>query len=52
MSKYTKFFIALGAALGVLAAALADGTVNGTEVVQVALAFLGSLGVYQLPNIK
>lgn len=50
MTKYTKFFVALGAALAVLATALADGAVTGTEGVQVALAFLGALGVYQFPN--
>lgn len=50
MGKYTKFFVALGAALAVLATALSDGAVSGTEGISVALAFLGALGVYQLPN--
>ncbi len=50
MQKYTKFIVALAAALGVLAAALADGAVSPTEWVQIALAFVGALGVYQLPN--
>jgi len=50
MTKYTKFFVALGAALAVLATALVDGTVTTSEAVQVTLAFLGALGVYQFPN--
>lgn len=50
MSKYAKFIVALGAALGVLAAALADGALSATELVQVVLAFLGAIGVYSVKN--
>lgn len=46
-----KFLIALTAALAVLAAALSTGNgVDGSEWVQVALAFLGAAGVYIIPN--
>lgn len=45
-----KFCVALIAALGVTAAALADGHVNALEGVQIALAFLGALGVYHATN--
>ena len=45
-----KFFVAIGAALAVLATAFADGSVSASEWVQVALAFLGAFGVYAVPN--
>ena len=45
-----KFLVALGAALGVLATALHDSQVTASEWVGVAIAFLGALGVYQVPN--
>lgn len=49
-ARYTKFFIALGAALAILGSALSDGSVSSQEWVNVAIAFLGSFGVYQFPN--
>lgn len=45
-----KFLIALGAALGVLAAALSDGIVSAAEWVQIGLAFGGGIGVFAVPN--
>lgn len=45
-----KFFVAVAAALGVLAVALVDGSVDASEWVQIALAALGALGVYAVPN--
>lgn len=49
-ANYTKFLVALGAALGVLATALSDGSVSPAEWVAVGIAVLGAFGVYQLPN--
>lgn len=51
IARYRKFIVALATALGILAVVLNDG-VTGAEWIQVALAFLGSLGVYQIPNDK
>lgn len=45
-----KFFVAVGAALGVAGTALADQVVTGPEGVAIALAFLGALGVYGVAN--
>jgi hypothetical protein len=45
-----KFFVALGVALGILAAALSDGTVSTAEWVQIAIGFLGAAGVYKATN--
>ena len=45
-----KFLVAAAAALGALAVALANGSVDTAEGVAIALAFLGALGVYQVPN--
>lgn len=44
-----KFLVALAAALAILAVAMTDG-LTPTEWVNVALAFLGALGVYATPN--
>lgn len=45
-----KFLVALGAAAGVAVTALADGTIDVTEGIGIALAFLGAIGVYRVPN--
>lgn len=50
VSYARKFLVAVVAALGVLAGALADGSVSPTEWVQVAFAFLGALGVFMVAN--
>lgn len=47
-----KFMVALVAALGILANALSDGHVTGSEWLSVAVAFLGALGVYAVTNAK
>lgn len=52
MQKYNKFWVALGAALAVTGAALSDGALSGSEIVQIIAAFAGSLGVYQAKNKK
>lgn len=52
INKYKKFIVALGAALVVLGAALSDGVLTMTEMVQVGAAFLGALGVFQARNSK
>ena len=45
-----KFLVAVGAAVGVAVTALADGSIDTTEGIAIALAFLGALGVYQVRN--
>lgn len=50
VSMFRKAIIALAAALGVLGAALADGSVDASEGVAVALAFLTAFGIYRVPN--
>lgn len=50
MKNVRKALVAVGAACGVAAAALSDGKLDAAEIVAVALAFLGALGVYQIPN--
>jgi hypothetical protein len=50
LAKYRKFLVALAAALGVAGAAVSDGQISPEEGVAIALAFLGALGVYQVPN--
>ena len=45
-----KFVVAAAAALGVLGAGMADGTVDANEWIGVCLAFLGAIGVYTVPN--
>lgn len=47
-----KFLVALGAALGILAACMADGHVTGEEWLQVGIAFLGAYGVWQVRNAR
>jgi len=51
MGKYAKTVVAVvAAALAVLTVVLDDGKITGAEWVQVALAGLGALGVYAIPN--
>lgn len=52
LKKYSKFLVALGAALGVAGVALADGNLSGSEILQIVVAFGGSLGVFQAKNTK
>lgn len=50
LAKYSKFWVALAAALTVLGTSVADGHLTLAEGIAVAAAFLGSLGVYQVTN--
>lgn len=52
MLKYNKFIVALIAALTILTAAIANGTITGAEWVQIGAGFLGALGVRQITNEK
>jgi hypothetical protein len=50
LGQYSKLIVALAAAAGVLGVAAADGSISTSEWIQVALAFIGALGVYSVPN--
>ncbi len=51
MTRYTKTAVAvLIAALTVLASAITDERITNAEWINVALAALGAVGVYVLPN--
>jgi D-arabinose 1-dehydrogenase-like Zn-dependent alcohol dehydrogenase len=51
LGKYAKAIVAvLIAALTVVYTAVTDGAITGQEWVQIALAGLGALGVYAIPN--
>lgn len=50
MERYRKFLVALAAALAVLGTGLADDGLTGTEIIAAALAGLGALGVWAVPN--
>ena len=50
ITKYRKLIVALGAAVGVLVAVSADGTVDTSDAIEAVVAFLGALGVYTVPN--
>ena len=50
VANVRKFLVAVGAAVGVAATALADGAVDTSEAIAIVLAFLGALGVYQVKN--
>ena len=52
MSKYRKTIAARGGFFGVAAAALADGSVSGSEGASMALAAAGVVAVYFFPNAK
>lgn len=50
LTEARKFTVALAAALGIALVALADNSISPTEWVQIAIAFLGALGVHQIAN--
>lgn len=50
MSKYRKTLAAFGGLCGVAAAALADGSVSGSEAMSMVLAAAGVVAVYFFPN--
>lgn len=52
LGKYSKAIVALLAALGVLGASLADGTVTAEEGVALFSAFAGVVAVFQVTNKK
>lgn len=45
-----KFLVAVVTALGILATALSDDIVTKVEWIQIAIAGIGALGVYQISN--
>ncbi len=45
-----KLWVALAAPLSILATAASDGSVTSAEWIDVGLAFLAALGVYQVSN--
>lgn len=52
MSKYRKFFVALGGFFTVLASVLSDGVVAPDEYEVVGLAALSAFFVWLVPNSK
>lgn len=50
MKAYSKFFVAVSAALAVAASVTADGTLTLNDVVAIISAAVGSLAVYYVPN--
>jgi flavoprotein len=51
VGRYAKFIVAAAiAALTVLASAITDGHITNGEWVQIALAGLGAVGVFVVPN--
>ncbi len=50
VKPYSKFITAIGAAVAVAVAVAADGIIEATDLIQIALAFLGAIGVYVVPN--
>jgi hypothetical protein len=50
ISKYNKFWVALGAAFAALGAASTDGVITGGEASTVLLAFIGAAGVFFARN--
>ena len=50
MSKYSKALAAFGAFCGVVAAALADGTIDQSELAAIVVSAVGVVGVYQARN--
>lgn len=50
IAPYRKLVVALAAAFAILGTAASDGNLSTTELIEVALAFLGSAGVYQATN--
>jgi len=49
-SPYLKFFVAAVAALGVIAAAVSDGTVTGEEIAAILSAVGGAGAVFGVKN--
>lgn len=49
-STMLKFYTALTAALAIAGNAASDGSITLSEGISIAIAVLGSFGVYQFPN--
>jgi hypothetical protein len=49
-ARYTKVVLAVVAAMATAAASLVSDGISITDTLQLAVAALGALGVYQLPN--
>lgn len=53
LNKYTKAIVAAVAAVGSLITVVAsDGTITVSEGITLALAVLGAIGVYRVPNAQ
>lgn len=50
MSKYSKFLVAVGGVLAILASALTDGVVTSAETESVVLAAVSAAFVFLVPN--
>jgi len=50
MNKYRKGLVAAAGVLAVLSKALTDGAVDGSEMLEIALALGVAFGVYRVPN--
>lgn len=50
MSKYNKALVAIGGFLGVVSAALSDGSVSVSEGTGILIALVAAYGVYRAPN--
>ena len=51
MNRYRKAFIAAGGVFVALGEALSDGSIDLTDVGQVAGAIIVAYGVYRVPNV-
>jgi hypothetical protein len=50
MGRFSKFFVALSAPLGVISAALSDGEVSGAEVSAIVMSLVAAALVWVVPN--
>lgn len=50
MKNYRKVIVAIAAAAGVAISTSVDNHVDANDIIAIALAVLGSLGVYVAPN--
>lgn len=50
ISRYNKFLVAVGVALTTAVSFGADGEFSLNDGIGIALALLGALGVYRVPN--
>lgn len=50
LTHYSKALVAIGAAIGVTGAVLADGAVDSTEIEALAAAWVGAFAVWRVTN--